>query len=194
MAEIDTLVARLHAAVARLGGRVIGVAADASLRLYANPSDPQRAARRTPTEAVVKAQYPTAHVELVERHGYVLLSVPNERRSFGLLPPRAAAQVTSALGEHGRAWVDVVADRDAGRGGFGWTMFAASDVSDVHGWAFDREGQVWLVESGAPEHRLGSLEHWLAERIAALESLEILVAPDDDDDDFYPGPSSLDGL
>lgn len=56
-------------------------------------------------------------------------------RSFAVLPPHTAAQITQALGEPGVSWESVVAERRAGRSTFPSVVFAAWDVSDIHCWA-----------------------------------------------------------
>lgn len=199
---------RLEAAVAAIDGQLVPLEADASISLYNSPKNPRRAAALTPPTALVTARRPAAHAAFLEAHGAVLVGLPRRCSvpSFALLPARAAAQLTSATGEHKRPWSQVVAEREAGKSNFAWIMFAAWDVSDVHGWAFDLEGRVWIVEDGAPVKPLGSFEAWLEERVEKLERAaegeeeeeeedeDDEEEEEDDEDDGALAPSSLDEL
>jgi hypothetical protein len=76
---------------------------------------------------------PASYASFAASHGYVMISVPPPARSFALLPPRAAAQLTRATGEDGRPWREVEAERVAGRGSFAWIMFAGTSRTSVVG-------------------------------------------------------------
>lgn len=199
---------RLEAAVVALDGQLVPLEADASISRYNSPKNPRRAAALTPPLALVTSRRPAEHAAFLEAHGALLVGVPprSSVRSFALLPARAAAQLTSATGEHKRPWAQVVAEREAGKSQFAWIMFAAWDLSDVHGWAFDLEGRVWIVEDGAPVKPLGTFEAWLEECVVKLE--RATEADDDaeedgddeddddadDEDDDDRAPSKLDDL
>lgn len=199
---------RLEAAVAAIDGQLVALDADASISLYNSPKNPRRAAALTPPLALVTARRPPEHAAFLEEHGALLVGLPRRCpvRSFALLPARAAAQLTRATGEHKRPWSQVVAEREAGKGTFAWIMFAAWDVSDVHGWAFDLEGRVWIVEDGAPVKPLATFAEWLEERVEKLERAGESEEDDDEEDDDEEGddeedddederaPTSLDDL
>jgi hypothetical protein len=197
--------ARFQTAVTAAGGQLFSIPADRSLRLYDSPSDPRRATMLAPPEALVLERRPPSYVAFVEEHGYLLVSLPGRKRSFAFAPPRAAAQLTSATGEYNRPWDDVAAERAAGRGTFAWMIFAAWDLSEVHGWAFGPDHQVWLVEEGGPVMPLGTFEEWIAATIQVLEQTAATRKQEQEVRDHYdeeevmseedaPAPTSLDEL
>lgn len=193
--SISELWQRLEAAVASCGGRIVPLAADLTIPLYNSPSDPDRAAALSPPVDLVIARQPPAYAELITAHGYVAVDVPNRNASFVLLPPPAAAQLTSATAEPERKWNDVVTERLSGRSSFGWITFAAWELADVNGWALDADGQVWAVEDSLPFEEVGSFETWLAERISVIEAEGAGDEDgDDDEDDGEDRPSILDEL
>lgn len=178
--SISDLWSRLEAAVASCGGRIVPLAADRTIPLYDSPSDKKRAAKLSPPVELVVARQPPEYADLIAKHGYVAVDVPNRNISFALLPPPAAAQITSATAEPKRKWTEVVAERMAGRSTFGWITFAAWELADVNGWALDARGKVWAVEDSLPFEEVGDFETWLAERVSAIETNG---AGDDDEED-----------
>ncbi|MCP3100544.1 leucine-rich repeat domain-containing protein [Myxococcus sp. K15C18031901] len=122
---------------------------------------------------------PPEYVELVTALGYRWLSTTAS--TLCLLPPRWRLGVSQQVGVPDRDWRDVRAEREAGTHAYGFVMFAAHDIEDLHGFAFGKSADgealvVWEVEDSLPVSELGPFSTWLSETLAevsaALEGVE----------------------
>lgn len=155
------------------GGSVVRLEPGAGIRQYERS---ERVTRWLPSPDVLSQHQPRAYTSFVAEHGFPLVSMP-ESHPLAFLPPRAAAQATTAVIEPGRPWSEVVAERDAGRYTWRWVLFATFDLTDVHGWAFgphpeqpESEPVVWYVEDSLPLRVEGTFSEWLRQRAAELEA------------------------
>ncbi|MDB4958255.1 MAG: hypothetical protein JWO36_5824 [Myxococcales bacterium] len=129
---------------------------------------------------------PPEYTKLVRELGYRWVS------GLGFLPPRWIKSESMAIGASGRAWQDVVNEREAGTHVYQFAMFASADLGDTNGFAFgpSDEGDeivVWNIEDSLAESELGAFETWLAGEIRRLATSRGDEDEDEDEDDADAG-------
>ncbi|WPB73760.1 leucine-rich repeat domain-containing protein [Archangium violaceum] len=116
---------------------------------------------------------PPEYVQFVKALGYRWMSTGMS--ALGFLPPRWMLGLSQQMGEPGRKWETVRAEREAGTHAYQFVMFASRDIDDVNGFCFGRSENgdqlvVWNVEDSVPESELGPFSTWIAEELGALEA------------------------
>ncbi|KFA92166.1 hypothetical protein [Archangium violaceum] len=77
---------------------------------------------------------PPEYVQFVKALGYRWMSTGTSALAF--LPPRWMLGLSQQMGEPGRKWETVRAEREAGTHAYEFVMFASRDIDDVNGFCF----------------------------------------------------------
>jgi hypothetical protein len=132
---------------------------------------------------------PAEYTAFVRSHGYpvVVLGYGDGHSTLAFLPPAWQAEFTRGMGEPGRIWEEVVAERRKGTFIFKYLGFAAHQVGEVNGYCFGRpegsaEPLVYEVEESLPliDRPLGTFSQWLERHAPKLvqEAEKIQNDPD----------------
>ncbi|WP_187344905.1 leucine-rich repeat domain-containing protein [Cystobacter ferrugineus] len=141
---------------------------------------------------------PPDYLQFVKELGYRWITTGET--ALGFLPPRWMLNLSQQMGEPGRKWEAVRAEREAGTHTYRFVMFASRDINDVNGYCFGKSEDgdalvVWNVEDSLPESELGPFSTWLEQEMQALgEALSELDEEREDADDEELGePLGLEG-